>query len=517
MNFQKQSALFRTFLDTIPFARFPRADRGDVAIIVTPWIQTAVPWYAIAMALLYRERGWNPTLVWDDLPSPDPRDSPEDLRIIQGVLDSLEGKVRVVPLSTIAPAELDEMDRAEVVRLTSLNMVSYLKAAPDPRPEAEIEAHCLATLVQALQRITGLLTPNAFDHALIPGGIYAKSGLYLHAGRKSAVRVACFDSGPGSMTIGVDNVAGYCMDIAKMFLDPRFHEFVRKNKHLALELGRQEFELRTQARDRYSYQSHAYGKDSDFGECDVLIPMSVFDDAAGLGRNQLFSLPDEWLLETTAFILRETNATVVAREHPNAWRMKRGTHLRGFLESHFASEPRFRFVGGDQKISTYNLLEKAHVVLPCSSTVGVEAAGLGKIVIVESSVYYSDLSFVQKATSKTDYFERIRDALAKPAPLSDEQREQAWLCYFFGQVASFVDCEFTPQPVDFEKWAKRTFAEISRDPKVRLIVDAFSLGIPSCRLQSEQIFAKANRSDLPGLGRLLNSLPGLSFLRRVKR
>jgi hypothetical protein len=490
VNFKKQSALFRTFLGTVPFARFARPDRGDVAIIVTPWAQTAVPWYSIAMALLYRERGWNATLVWDDLPSPSPRDLPTDLKIIESALDSLDGKLPVIPLSTVAPVELDAEDQAEIVRLTNLNMISYLKAVPDPRPEPEIEAHCLATLDQALQRIRGLLVTNRYDHLLIPGGIYGKSGLYLHAGRRNGVRVACFDSGAGSMTIGVDNVAGYCMDLAKMFLDPRFTDFVHANKDRALELGRKEFELRTQGRDRYTYQSHAYREHDDLEGGDVLIPMSVFDDAAGLGRNLLFPLPEDWLRETIEFLLRETNATVVVREHPNAWRMKRGTHLRGFLESGFVNEPRFRFVGGDQKISTYNLLEKAQVVLPCASTVGVEAAALGKAVIVESSVYYGNLSFVQKAVSKTDYFERIRNSLANPEPLADEQREQAWLCYFFGQVANFVDCDFTPQPVDFNQWAQRPFAELSQDPKVRLIVDAFSLGIPSCRLQSELILTK---------------------------
>jgi hypothetical protein len=214
----------------------------------------------------------------------------------------------------------------------------------------------------------------------------------------------------------------------------------------------------------------------------------MLDDAAGLAGFQFFASPEDWLRQTVGFLLTQTNAHIVLREHPGArhlsWRDETCNHIMAA----FPDEPRLRFVSCRDKVSTYRLLEPARVVLPYSSTVGVEAAILGKQVIPERAAYYSGLGFVQQPTSKEDYFDRISAALQNPQPLTPEQTEKAWLCYYFGQVVGFVDSAFTPVPKDFETWSQWGFRRLAGETAARVTVDAMSTATPVCRLQSQLQF-----------------------------
>ena len=57
------------------------------------------------------------------------------------------------------------------------------------------------------------------------------------------------------------------------------------------------------------------------------------------------------------------------------------------------------------------------------------------------------------------------------------------------ETRNFIDGKFTPIPTDFDCWVRRSFAELSRDSMVEMIVTVLSEGIPSWRLQSEKIFS----------------------------
>lgn len=466
----------------------PRAGEEKVGILVAPWMETAVPWYSIALALLYRARGLNAVIVFADTPIPNPAERPGQIAVIASVMKTLEPHLEVIRLSELVPESLTPEDAAEVDRLVELNALAYLKRS-GLRDAASREA-CRLALTASMGQIKRLFATTKFDHCVVPGGIYNDSGLFYSCGRKHRVRIASYDCGPGSMTMGVDDIAAYSLDIAKLFA-PGEAAFVDTYKAQAIAMAQQEFDDRRQARDRYGYAAHAYDENRRGEIGDVLIPLSIFDDAAGLGRHRLFDSPEQWAHQTVAFLLENTAATVVVREHPCARLLGRDDRLPGMLEADFGSHPRYRFVSCEDKTSTYNLLESAHVVLPCASSVGVEAAALGKRVIVESSVYYAPLDFVEQAHSKEDYFACIARAASEKTPLADKLREQAWLCYFFSNVVNYVDCTFTPMPVDFSKWSRWSFTKLQNHPKVRLIVDTFSLGIPSARLQSELILSGA--------------------------
>jgi hypothetical protein len=487
MRFSAQAAAFLKFARTISTRDLPpcRADVKPAAFLVLPWMQTAVPWYSLALALLYRMRGLPVEVVFTHTAPWNPGEHISEMRLIEHVLTRLAPLLSTTAVCTQALVELSAADEAELDRLTELNAISYLRRMGQTGVEAR-ESFRIG-LGKNLRQLHPLFASERFDHWVVPGGIYGLSGLCIYLGKVYGRRVATYDSGPGSVALGVRGVAAYCADITTIF-EPEYADYVEAHRAPAIAMAQKEFELRRAARDRYGYSAHPYEAGAKAEHCDVLFPLNMFDDAAGLGGHRFFASAAEWLRETVGFLLAQTTAQVVLREHPGARHVAWHDDTGDKLMAAFPNEPRLRFVSCREKASTYQFLESAKVVLPYSSTVGVEAAILGKQVILESSAYFAGLSFVQQASSREDYFARIAAALRTPQPLTEEQKEQAWLCYFYGQVASFVDCDFTPVPADFEKWARRRLPRLAEERPVRLIVDALSTGMPSCRLQSELLF-----------------------------
>jgi hypothetical protein len=505
MRFGAQTEAFLKFVRGVRPRDFPACREGTrpAAFLIAPWMQTAVPWYSIALALLYRLRGLPVEFVFADTSAPGERAGQAPL--IERVMAVLERWLPVSRLSAQPSAELSEADEAQIANLTELNAISYLLRGG--QVDEEVRSAFRTSLAENLRQLHPLFTGDRFDHWVVPGGIYGVSGLAVYRAEQNHCRVATYDSGPGSLALGVRGVAAFCADITAMF-QPEYADYVEAHRAQAVAMAQKEFELRRAARDRYGYSAHAYEEGREPEACDVLFPMNIFDDAAGLGGHRFFASPMDWMRETVGFILAHTSATIVLREHPGArlvaWRDDSG----GKLLAAFPNEPRLRFISCTEKASTYQFLEPAKLVLPYSSSVGVEAAILGKQVIMESEAYYARLPFVQQAASRDDYFARILAALRDPQPLPQALREQALLCYFYGQVASYVDCDFTPQTVDFEKWVRRPLAALANEHPVKIIVDAMSTGTPSCRLQSEFLFHPPAEAPRPqGLvSRLLGAI-----------
>jgi len=483
MRFGAQAEAFLKLVRSARDRDFPPLREGvqKTAFLVLPWMQTAVPWYSLALALLYRARGLAVEIVFVDTDPPNPAESAGQIPIIERVLVALQKRLPFTRLSAVSPVELSALDIAEIARITELNKIAYLHRAGT----ADVGAvdNMRAELTRNLRQLHPLFANDRYDHWVVPGGIYGVSGLCVYCGKLNDRRVATYDSGPGAVSVGVRGVAAYCADIAAIF-EPECARYVDSHRVEAVALAKKEFELRRLARDRYGYSAHPYEAAPDMEKCDVLFPLNILDDAAGLAGFRYFTSAENWLMETVAYLLAQTNAHVVLREHPGARHVTWSDETCQHVMAAFPGEPRLRFVSCREKVSTYRLLEAARLVLPYSSTVGVEAAIIGKQVIPENAAYYSGLGFVQKSVSKADYFSRIGAALRDPQSLSGEQIEKAWLCYYFGQVVGFVDSVFTPVPKDFESWSRWSFQRLLQETPARVTVDAMSTATPVCRLQS---------------------------------
>jgi hypothetical protein len=477
MVFEESAGKFLSFINTDLETEYNVSLAGikNVGIVVMPWVQTSVPWFSLTIGMLLDKLGHNITIINDDLKQD------QETKIIKNVLENLP-KYRIIELLDVEDSVLDEGDKSEIKRLSKLNSIWKFRSTITNGKMVEFENRIEADLRISLKKIKSVVSSHAFDLIICPGGIYGNSSLYVYMGKILNTRVATYDSGNGSMLIGIDDVASHQMDIRKMFPV----NYSDKVKSYLFESARIEKEKRLIGKDQYSYQSAVYSPEGVTTQYDILMPLNIAWDAAALGKHCFFANSYEWILETADFILNKTNASLAIRQHPFE-RMFAVDNLEQVLVSRFGDNPRFRFYSCKEEISTYNILEKAKLVLPHTSTIGIEASMIGKKVIVESSCYYSTLDFVQKASSKDDYFEKILAATGKFSEClgAQTENEDSFYCYCF-TLLNRVITNFTPQPPDFDGWVQTSLSQLLINPEVIIMLKSMVEGTPIARIQLEK-------------------------------
>lgn len=479
----------------LAFDRFlERCDRitpgdGDrpVGIVVMPWWGTPAPWWAVAAGLGLAERGRPVTFVSHDLAFPEPSEF-LDLQIgeIGRVVGGLAPRFPVLRLSDGPPAPAGADDDALLDDLAAANLMWDLRGAVPTEEDRRRGDRMRRSLADALPRVRALLRDHRFEFLLVPGGVTSTSGLYLAEGRARGVRVATYDAGLGATAIDVDGVAAQHTDMPRAF------------RLLADELGghdddvvgaaREEFEARRSGSDPDAYQLARPGTASVREDRSVLVPLSVVFDAAALGLHHIFPDSEAWLVETVRAVLAQTDDPVVVRQHPSERRSneRSGFDARSILSEAFGSNPQLRFVAAEDDVSTYDLLDAARLVLPFVSTIGIEAAALGKPVIVSGSVYYAGLGFVWAPSTRDEYFDLLGRGARGELPTLPDQVDLAWRCYYLTAVCQRVWTDFTPQPPDFWRWVGRQPAALFRDPDVVDILASLDRNVPLAIVRHER-------------------------------
>jgi len=495
-GFLRDARAFKKFLETVPKSPESATENGRVAVIVvSPWHYTAVPWYSLLLALLYRARSFKVLVVWDDIPFADVSQLEDQNRIIGRLIKRMPQSISVFRLSEMAASPLSAIDQAEIQRLTELNAVSKFRSSILGPESADYQKNTTAAFRSSLAGIKTILASAKPEQIVIPGGIYGNSGIFIWAARQQKIRATTYDSNPGMVWIGVDDVAAHQMDVAKMFQNPTIREKIRPLESFLLEKAKEELNLRIHGKDRYKFQIHPYSNDR-IAAYDILMPLNIDWDAAALGKHNYFQNPFEWIVETIRFILEQTEGTIAVRQHPDERHLIYRCHhdLRKELQNRFPDHPRLRFFGSDEKVNTYNLLESCKILLPMTSTLGIEAAALGKQVIVESNAYYSELSFVQKPRTRAEYFATIRRALSEPMAISEAQKRDAFLCYFFAQIANYIWTDITPTNVDFAKWCTKNFQEIEENSVMKAVLCSLMDAEPAILWRTKVIAQEAGRA-----------------------
>ena len=441
--------------------------------VVSPWVSTPVPWYSVALALLFKRRGLEVTIIWDDLPFEKERQRVHaQNEVIRDVLNVLANTgMPIVELSKANFAELSASDEEEVQRLGLLTAL-WLCTSSLPIPELVANReHCTEMLLRNYPLVKGFMVDHAFDFLVVPGGIYRNSGLLLHAARQLGRMVSTFDSGPISVAVGVNQVAAQFMDLPETYL--KLVNSSREIKLAVIAKAKEEFFKRLAGKDKYSYQRVAMVKTRD--KIDVLIPLNIDTDATALGKSRFFETSWHWLVDTVDFLLAKTDAKIVVRQHPHEAKKPGNRLLLGErLIERFPSE-RLRFYSCYDKVNTYDLLRDSRIVLPYVSSLGLEAAMLGKHVVLESSVYYATLPFVELAHSREDYFARIVKALSHFSYEQDPKLvEGAFYAYYLSTICGGIWTDFTTQPVGFERWVDSSVTTLSNDESVSDILDALA-------------------------------------------
>lgn len=490
MNFEDSATRFAYFLQRVPWDNISNNVKKEkrVGFIISPWMFTQVPWYSITLALLYRMRGFDACLIWDDLVFEDEQGTREQNIIIGKVLDALQDQFTVQRLSNAPKAVVGIENEYFLQGLSIGNAIRATGSSVITETTDKLSRKYRDVLDNNLSHILGFFRSSRFDHCVVPGGVYSNSGLFLLAGRETGTRMATFDSGPGSMMVGVDDAATHQMDIPKL-LRTELEAFSPEIKRDLLSFGVEELERRKLGKDLFNYQKKPYGLTDRYGKYEVVIPYNVEWDSTQLNKHRFFYTGAEWIIETVQFILEYTDAKIAVRQHPAYNQLQdKGELLTDLLKNTYGNNPRFRFISYDEEANSYELIEEATVVLPATSTIGLEAVILGKPVIVETSVYYATLPFIQQADSKEDYFRRIKAVLSDDyIQLGLQEREDALLCYGL-VIKNQIYTDFTPQPDDFVSWTDRDLEDIAIDRNVNIIVSSMSEGVPAALLNCQGAF-----------------------------
>lgn len=463
-----------------------------IGLVVTPWVSTAAPWYTIMLAIGLARRGRQVILIWDDSGFPEDHID-EQNAVIGNVLAYVGRFLRVVKLSDAAANDAHH-DRAHddvlVADLAELNLTWSRRGAPLAEVDKQRGDIRLA-LARALPRIRTVLEDLNLECLVVPGGVYGTSGLFLSEGRARQCRVATFDSDRGYAQVCVDGIAAQNQDMPRAF-----HEIWQSDdltRRRAIEVAIKEFDTRNAQRDDYGFQSvPSRGLDPDPASC-VLMPLNVEWDSAALGRHRAFSNTYDWVTTTVAAVLDADGGPIVVRQHPSERRPSQRSQLNmaEALRERFGADQRCRFVAADEPVNTYDLVRSATLVLPFVSTIAIEAAAIGKPVLISGSCYYDALGIVHSARTRDEYLDLLGQGLRGELAQLPDQSDRAWIAFYVTAVRNRLATDFTPQPDDFWRWSRRSPDILFAEPEVSDILEALDRDVPLATLRHRR-FALAD-------------------------
>lgn len=449
----------------------------QIGVVITPWCGSAVPWLSMAIGLLLAARRHNVTFVLDDLPfGPTDRVWHLQLLSIRSVMSLISRKHRVVRMSSEHSIAASG-DNQAIDALARLNSVWAMRGEA-PVTNQSIDG-VRKQLVECDAAIGGFLTTEPFSLLVVPGGIWGSSGLWLRHARNRDIRVATYDSGGyGVLLLCVDGIACQLQDIPRAFklLKQSVSEPLVQRRVSSMAMT--ELTKRRNGTDKFASQVTGSKTCDRKYEGGVLIALNSSWDSAALGLHTAFDTNQDWLVGTVRHLLEKTDLPVVVRQHP----VERlpiaasSDDYHSLLNQHFGAHPRLHFISAHDPVNSYELTEQVDTVLVYTSTIGVEAAAQGKIVITESSSYYADLGFVYSAKTQDQYFQLLTSASAGHLQISDAMRLDAVNAYYITQCCNWVQTPLTVP--DFPEWSRKNLSDLALQPAIRLVIDAIETDVP---------------------------------------
>ncbi len=459
---------FRRFADMYRarLRKWPPAARAALpgprpGILVTPWMETAVPFFSIEVALALAARGARPVLIIDGTDVFHNAGLPRELEEILATLEQLRGVVDIVRVVE-TPAEAAGNPKF-------LRMLVYENAVKRLRGEGGAEEFLAGNEALARQmrehagRVRTFLREQNFDWLFLPGGVWAISGLYAATAGELGLDYTTYDSGFGMMVTAHRGVATHLVEIPHVLAEVKRTAAPEARRRFA-EMAHAQLRQRMAGEDELRLQPQA-ASEAVTHRCDVLVPLNLRWDTAALSRQRLFASITDWLERLLAWARAHPEVALVVRQHPCE-------KIPGFEGSdrfdellRESVEHGLRFVSAADPVNSYDLMRQAKVVLPFTSRIGIEAAMLGKPSVLGSHSYYAECGIVWNAESIPDYFALIERALAGELVVTKQAREDAALTYGIAEKCVFLPTIWTAQPGDFEKWCAVPPTELWHTPE----------------------------------------------------
>lgn len=452
-----------------------------VGVVVTPWLGTSVPWFTVGIGLLLARKGHQVTFILDDFVFGKNRFRYSFvLACLRTVMRSIRQRHKVVVMSQVVTDKVLEVDASLQIRnLAVLNTVWEFRGEMKLEGRTEFEDLCARQLQVAYAPIKLTVSDNKFDLLFMPGGVWGTTGIWAASARAAGTRIGSFDSGGyGTAMLAVDGIACQLQDIPRAFSLIAQEPDSQQSMMLAREAALAEMERRRAGIDPFMSQIKGSAGGDDRHNGAVLLALNSSWDSAALGLHTIFEDNTDWIIQTVRFLLENTTAPVIVRQHP-AERLeiaKTTDDYASLLQKNFGAHPRLHFIAAADKINSYELMSRVSALVVYTSTIGIEAAAHGKPVITPSRSYYSGLGFVFKATNLIQYQDFLKKSVCGELNVSVEQKNNALICYYLTQVCNWIFTNFNP--ADYSDWSKRSMDDWFSDKEVSKMLHSLINNIP---------------------------------------
>jgi len=493
-RFEQATELYLDRWGKSPATPKASTSRGSIAVLITPWMQTPVPFYSLECAREFARNGKAVTIIWDPVDTFGNAANTWEVGQIERVIAAARSEFPVLsPSQSVTGTESKLAFLSELISENAVQKVrgeigaeEYLAA----RPELD------SAMRRHAARVRNLLEEGRFEWLLLPGGVWATSGIYAGVAAELGISITTYDSGPGALFLGHDGVAAHFPDIAPVF--KRVTATIRQDAgeiHWMAEAARRQLEVRMGGNDEYRLQPIA-ASSGNAHAWDIIVPLNLRWDSAALCRRNLFKDVTDWLSQLLTWAEAHPAVRMAIRQHP----CERLVDFRGtddfstLVAKHPALEGRVRFISAHEQVNTYDMIAGAKVVLPFTSRVGIEAAILGKPVILAAKCYYGGCGFTTNPASPAEYFDAIERAIDGRLSVSEEARQMALVTYYLAECCLELKTNFTPAPTDFAQWVSQPPEEIWAREENRDLLDAMLTREPLASIRYRRLAAAAKKN-----------------------
>lgn len=336
--------------------------------------------------------------------------------------------VREVPASAIATFQYDDQPLGEAAIAGSIRYFATTQIPNTPTAEVILRKY-LASAIAAYESSKQMIQNLDVDTVVVHHGIYVPQGPTLLAAMALNRRVITWTTGYRTGTLlFVEGDTYHRIMLAEKDEHWRVPNWDgEKRAHVESYLR----ERRTGASDwiRWNDPKNDRGNDVETAASEdayCLVLPNVSWDAQLHFPERAFSDQEEWLTAVLEFAASRPSTKFVIRGHPgeiSGFTPSRRT-VADFLKDH-PQPTNVTLIHADSPVSTYDLIDRANLILVYASKVGLEAACQGKLVIVSGEAWYRGKGFTVDVLSKKQFADTLGEALNHPTALSPELRDRA--------------------------------------------------------------------------------------------
>ena len=464
-----------------------------VGILVSPWMQTPVPLFNVEIAFELQRRGCDVSLIVDCKDVFANITWPEESDEIHRLIRSLRGRFQIHDLNDQDSSNCASPNPA----LENLISENAVRLAQGETRAVDFLTNRSRDGGRSLRKHYGVvrsfLAGNKFDWLLVPGGVWVSSGVFCMAAEDLGIDYTTYDSGNGSLWFATRGVAAHSHDLRAVLASV----VARKGDlegvwESMLQTAQNRLRQRMEGKDEWNLQLTPAGSSDDL-KFDIFVPLNSRWDAAALMRNKLFHSVGAWLQFLAEYVAKRPHLTMAVRQHPGERYpgFEAGDDWNSILTTKGDAGGRIRFFSADSAVNSYDIAKAASVVLPFTSRIGIEAAMLGKPVVVSSLCFYGDSGFCHEADTLYDYEQLIDRAVSGELSLDREAVDLAGIAYFIIEYCMELKTPFTPMPQDYKRWINISPSELWKNQETSMIADSLIKRTPIGLANFHRLFASS--------------------------